>query len=136
MAARAGVEPTTLRLKAIDSTKAPPCHNRHHYAYGRCIGTALTHSIFYSGRQPRKLILCILTVASEVFLNANDHVSHCTQAVGLQSLIRRIHFTTLIAVQSSTRRIQSCKSNKQIWLCLGVRLSDSVAHTLLDQSVM
>ena len=29
MAARAGVEPTTLRLKAIDSTKAPPCsHNR------------------------------------------------------------------------------------------------------------
>ena len=28
MAARAGVEPTTLRLKAIDSTKAPPC--RHH----------------------------------------------------------------------------------------------------------
>src|SRR6218665_2389113 len=24
-AARAGVEPTTLRLKAIDSTKAPPC---------------------------------------------------------------------------------------------------------------
>ena len=27
MAARAGVEPTTLRLKAIDSTKAPTCHN-------------------------------------------------------------------------------------------------------------
>src|SRR6218665_1724912 len=25
MAARAGVKPTTLRLKAIDSTKAPPC---------------------------------------------------------------------------------------------------------------
>src|SRR6218665_3155113 len=25
MAARAGVEPTTLRLKAIDSSKAPPC---------------------------------------------------------------------------------------------------------------
>ena len=25
MAARVGVEPTTLRLKAIDSTKAPPC---------------------------------------------------------------------------------------------------------------
>src|SRR6218665_2224867 len=25
MAARAEVEPTTLRLKAIDSTKAPPC---------------------------------------------------------------------------------------------------------------
>src|SRR6218665_1387169 len=25
MAARAGVEPTTLRLKIIDSTKAPPC---------------------------------------------------------------------------------------------------------------
>src|SRR6218665_2197943 len=25
MPARAGVEPTTLRLKAIDSTKAPPC---------------------------------------------------------------------------------------------------------------
>ena len=25
MVARAGVEPTTLRLKAIDSTKAPPC---------------------------------------------------------------------------------------------------------------
>src|SRR6218665_647404 len=25
MAARAGVEPTTLWLKAIDSTKAPPC---------------------------------------------------------------------------------------------------------------
>src|SRR6218665_4076537 len=25
MAARAGVEPTTLRLKAIDSPKAPPC---------------------------------------------------------------------------------------------------------------
>ena len=25
VAARAGVEPTTLRLKAIDSTKAPPC---------------------------------------------------------------------------------------------------------------
>src|SRR6218665_1758228 len=25
MAARAGVEPTTLRLKAIDSTNAPPC---------------------------------------------------------------------------------------------------------------
>ena len=25
MAARAGIEPTTLRLKAIDSTKAPPC---------------------------------------------------------------------------------------------------------------
>ena len=25
MAARAGVEPTTLQLKAIDSTKAPPC---------------------------------------------------------------------------------------------------------------
>ena len=25
MAARAGVEPTALRLKAIDSTKAPPC---------------------------------------------------------------------------------------------------------------
>ena len=25
MAARSGVEPTTLRLKAIDSTKAPPC---------------------------------------------------------------------------------------------------------------
>ena len=32
--ARAGVEPTTLRLKAIDSTNVPPCstwlvHNRH-----------------------------------------------------------------------------------------------------------
>src|SRR6218665_3746938 len=27
MEARAGVEPTTLRLKAIDSTKAPPCPN-------------------------------------------------------------------------------------------------------------
>ena len=26
MAARAEVEPTTLRLKAIDSIKAPPCH--------------------------------------------------------------------------------------------------------------
>ena len=25
MAARVGVEPTTLQLKAIDSTKAPPC---------------------------------------------------------------------------------------------------------------
>ena len=25
MAARAGVEPTTLRLKAVDSTKAQPC---------------------------------------------------------------------------------------------------------------
>ena len=25
MAARAGVKPTTLRLKAVDSTKAPPC---------------------------------------------------------------------------------------------------------------
>ena len=25
MAARAGIEPTTLRLKAIDSTKVPPC---------------------------------------------------------------------------------------------------------------
>ena len=25
MTARAGIEPTTLRLKAIDSTKAPPC---------------------------------------------------------------------------------------------------------------
>ena len=25
MAVRAGAEPTTLRLKAIDSTKAPPC---------------------------------------------------------------------------------------------------------------
>ena len=25
MAARAGVEPMTLRLKAVDSTKAPPC---------------------------------------------------------------------------------------------------------------
>src|SRR6218665_3022977 len=25
MVARAGVEPTTLRLKVIDSTKAPPC---------------------------------------------------------------------------------------------------------------
>src|SRR6218665_1501612 len=33
MVARAGVEPTTLRLKAIDSTKAPPCPTqprRHH----------------------------------------------------------------------------------------------------------
>src|SRR6218665_655645 len=29
MAARAGVEPTTLRLKAIDSTKAPPCPTIH-----------------------------------------------------------------------------------------------------------
>ena len=28
MAARAGVEPTTLRLKAIDSIKAPPCPTR------------------------------------------------------------------------------------------------------------
>src|SRR6218665_1070153 len=25
MAARAGVEPTTLRLRAVDSTKEPPC---------------------------------------------------------------------------------------------------------------
>src|SRR6218665_2787721 len=39
MAARAGVEPTTLRLKAIDSTKAPPCpktwwhHFIHHLKY-------------------------------------------------------------------------------------------------------
>src|SRR6218665_3522572 len=32
MAARAGVEPTTLRLKAIYSTKAPPCP-----AIGFCI---------------------------------------------------------------------------------------------------
>src|SRR6218665_2956156 len=31
MAARAGVEPTTLRLKAIDSTKAPPCPNTMHH---------------------------------------------------------------------------------------------------------
>src|SRR6218665_614422 len=30
MAARAGVEPTTLRLKAIDSTKAPPCPTCKH----------------------------------------------------------------------------------------------------------
>src|SRR6218665_3387683 len=34
MAARAGVEPTTLRLKAIDSTNAPPCPtNNNKYAY-------------------------------------------------------------------------------------------------------
>ena len=30
MAARAEVEPTTLRLKVIDSTAAPPCPNKHH----------------------------------------------------------------------------------------------------------
>ena len=33
MAARAGVEPTTLWLKAIDSTKAPPCPTIHIYIY-------------------------------------------------------------------------------------------------------
>src|SRR6218665_959207 len=36
MAARAGVEPTTLQLKAIDSTKAPPCptiYVRRHKSY-------------------------------------------------------------------------------------------------------
>src|SRR6218665_2660813 len=36
MAARAGVEPTTLRLKAIDSTKAPPCPT-YHSVSGSCI---------------------------------------------------------------------------------------------------
>src|SRR6218665_3231777 len=41
MAARAGVEPTTLRLKVIASTNAPPCptcatmsHMRHHVPQG------------------------------------------------------------------------------------------------------
>src|SRR6218665_33453 len=31
MAARAGVEPTTFRLKVIDSTKAPPCPKQRLY---------------------------------------------------------------------------------------------------------
>src|SRR6218665_297735 len=33
MAAKAGVEPTTLRLKAIDSTKVPPCPMSHIHLY-------------------------------------------------------------------------------------------------------
>ena len=33
MAARAGIEPTTLRSKYIDSTKAPPCPTMN---VGRC----------------------------------------------------------------------------------------------------
>ena len=34
MAARAGVEPTILRLKAIDSTKMPPCNMAMLYICG------------------------------------------------------------------------------------------------------
>ena len=40
MAARAGVEPTTLRLKVTDSTKAPPCLTN------RC---TFIHSFIHSG---------------------------------------------------------------------------------------
>src|SRR6218665_1521036 len=43
MAARAGVEPTTLRLKAIDSTKAPPCPTIG------VICTPTTNPLFVSG---------------------------------------------------------------------------------------
>ena len=37
MAARAGVKSTTLRLKAIDSTKAPPCPTMDPSVIPNCI---------------------------------------------------------------------------------------------------
>jgi len=40
VAARAGVEPTTLRLKVIDSTKAPACLTPIHRIYTLYTGTS------------------------------------------------------------------------------------------------
>jgi len=47
VAARAEVEPTTLRLKAIDSTKAPPCpHVSIHPLFGLLTETMVTGLLF------------------------------------------------------------------------------------------
>src|SRR6218665_623612 len=43
MAARARVEPTTLRLKAIDSTKAPPCPTTQKQTDIDCRGIHITY---------------------------------------------------------------------------------------------
>src|SRR6218665_1688910 len=62
MAARAGVKPTTLRLKAIDSTKAPPCPTTSYarsaqllsLSYSRC--HLYTHIFRHS---PTRLLLTL-----------------------------------------------------------------------------
>src|SRR6218665_3852986 len=51
VAARAGVEPTTLRLKAIDSTKAPPCPTC------RVMFTSLCH-VMKNAILPPSLLVC------------------------------------------------------------------------------
>src|SRR6218665_3925691 len=52
MAARAGVEPTTRRLKAIDSTKAPPCPTLCMIAW--CTMSIVQDTINYIGCQSSK----------------------------------------------------------------------------------
>src|SRR6218665_78080 len=55
MAARAGVEPTTLWLKAIDSTKAPPCPilSIHSYSYPGFLHNYTFRTCHHSGIHPR-----------------------------------------------------------------------------------
>ena len=43
MAARAGVEPTTLRLRVIASTNAPPCPTVAHYVIRVLLYELLSH---------------------------------------------------------------------------------------------
>src|SRR6218665_32855 len=58
VAARAGVEPTTLRLKVIVSTKAPPRPTHNRYSI-RCGGSltcfSVSHVYFFVGGRPKSI---------------------------------------------------------------------------------
>ena len=55
MAARAGVEPTTFRLKVICSTKTPPCLGWHAGALGRLDPNNVTMTVACSQQRPHQV---------------------------------------------------------------------------------
>src|SRR6218665_1340459 len=79
MAARAGVEPTTLWLKAIDSTKAPPCPilSIHSYSYPVFLHNYTFRTCHHSGIHPRVQTDCRVYI--HVVHVQVDQTPHCLQ---------------------------------------------------------
>src|SRR6218665_2260625 len=70
MAARAGVEPTTLRLKAIDSTKAPPCPSRRLIIIDHFVAPKEARSMYINLHQ--RTISCVFMIHVH---RGDEHVS-------------------------------------------------------------
>src|SRR6218665_1145948 len=80
MVARAGVEPTTLRLKVIVSTKAPPCPTTYSICLGMDIHTYLLTCIHINMCVCMCMCVCVcVCVCARVFVCVCVRVCVCAR---------------------------------------------------------